>query len=236
VARLSSLVPEILPDPGAWGSFEARLSSYSNRRIRVLIPAAAAACVAVVVYIFLFSQATGRQPVGSLARKIGLVRIKPFAADNWVEAEEKRDIFEGDEISTGPDSSARLEIRDGGSMVLGVNTGVRLVCNNGKAPRVVLLAGKTCTCRGGCRCMEAAGTEFDIHGCQCVLVMEENGPVVYVKSGNMICRKNGRAAQVGAMQKIVLSGENDLLPVGIETPDIFEKAAKLLEASGGNSR
>lgn len=228
VTRLSALVRGPSPHPEAWTRIETRLSTFSGGRLFAFVPAAAAAILVLMLFVVFSPWGGTHEPVGFLTGRIGLVRIRPFAEKDWIIPGEKRGIYKGDRIQTGADSAARLELADGGCIVLDKSTELHIGRSETAMLRVALLCGRTCTCGSDSLCIENEGAEMEVRGCQCIVTTEDGNPVVYVKSGSLNCRIGGLSTEVGAMQKLILDGGKNLSPLSIEDPKIFEWADKLL--------
>jgi hypothetical protein len=235
VARLSELDIGPSPGPDAWDRVEARMSSFSGVRLFALVPAAAAAAVALVVYVFFFSHETGRQPVGSLARQIGLVRIKPFVGGDWLQPAENEELHEGYTLQTDSDAAARVELAGGGHVLLDRNTQLQLcradAARQEKVLHVVLVSGRTCVSSSRGVCMEAAGARIEGCGFNCFASIEPKRFTIHVESGNMCCHLGEKKLDLEPTSTLALNTETGLLE-RIDDPDLFKWAKELLVRTG----
>lgn len=235
VVRLSARVPDISAPSDAWARVETRLSPYSGSRKFAFIPAAAAACIALVVYVLFFSHGTERQPIGSLARRIGLVRIKPFVGADWLQPAENEEVHEGYTLQTDSDAAARVELTGGGHVLLDRNTEVQLcragVVRQEKALHVLLISGRTCVKSDRSICMEMAGAKIEGCGCSCFAAVEPKRFTFYVESGNLCCRLGGKTLDLEPASTLALNIETGLLE-RIDDPDLFKWAEELLTRTG----
>ena len=229
ISRLSGLVPDPSPHPEAWVRLKPRLSRFSGSRLFAIIPAAAAA--ALVLYIFLFSSSSDIRPLGTLARRIGLVRIKPLTGADWLEPGDKQPVYNGHGLKTGADSALRLDLADGGHIMLDEDTEVSLNPPKISSPfrtHFTVLSGRACARNCGRVCFKAGGALLQGCGCQYVVEVDGDRSVIYVRSGSVNCHFGGKQAQVEAMQKLALDSENTLSPEAIENSTVFEWVDGLL--------
>ncbi len=231
VSRLASLVPGPSPDPQAWGSVEPRLTTFWGPRSYALVPAAAVALVAVALYLFYFPGGEPR-PVGTLARILGDVQLRPLSIGDWVGAPEKSEARLGDTIRTSSGASARVDLVSGGRLFLDRNTEVRFSQQDVPKVKLQLLSGRTCACNCGKFCIEVAGAEITGSESFYVVALENGRPVVYVKSGELswVKGKERIAGRVEAMQMLDFLGVDG--PVPIESIEVFEWAELLSDQAG----